>query len=82
MVISLPIENHEINEGTEVHGNPVVATVRATFLTWVTITTLSYKRCANENHAVAAVRATILISGLLDAYKFGCERVTGPTRSV
>ena len=62
--------------------NVAVAAVRATFLTWATITTLTYKRCANENHAVAAVRATFLISGLLDAYKFGCERVTGPTRSV
>ena len=71
-----------MNERTVVHGNLAVAAVRATFRTWATITTLTYKRCANENHAVAAERATILISGLLDAYKFGCERVTGPTRSV
>ena len=65
-----------------VRENLAVAAARATVLTFVPMTMLTFRWCANENHAVAAVRATFLISGLLDAYKFGCERVTGPTRSV
>ena len=51
-----------------VRENLAVAAARATFLTFATMTMLTFRWGANENHAVAAARATILISDMFNTF--------------